>query len=358
VTGLSTPTAGNLAPGQTKDITFQIVASAPVTGNLTGTISGVTGTAGTVETITDNNSLTVPVTATGYPDLVPTINGQNLLTVGVPEIYTVMVANVGNGVNSDGTVTITLPLDVTIDPLSLPSYCLVDSTTNTVTCSPLPAIHPGTFPLDIPLKLTANAPITSESIVVTITGVTGELNVANNTISEELNAVPAPQPDLTSTVEGPDTLTVGEPELYTVTVTNIGTAASTDGSLTITLPADTTGTIDPALLPAGVTCSGMSCTLGMIDLGKVVTIPLEVTATKAFSNEKITTAITAVSGETIEDNNSGELFPIGALEPPPVPTAGDLGQVTPVPALDEVALALLALLIGGLGYFAQRKMRR
>ena len=346
----------------TISLTFDITASAAVNGSITGAISGVTAHGGGAnQRQTNYTPLTVLLTATGAPDLKSTILGNDPLTVGTPELYTVTVVNQGNLPSTDGTVTITLPLDVSVDATTLPSYCsLTPSATDTVvTCDPLPGIDPDDD-LQIPLTLTATAVLTTESVEVVITDVDGEIDTRNNTSTTELSAIAAPHPDLTSSIIGgtPD-LTVGEPQTYKVTVTNIGDLDSADGTLTITLGSHMTGTL-AATLPANVSCSpatGMvfTCTLGTIAANNgSVTLPVEVTATDVFPSEIITADITGVTGEEIEDNNSSESVPIRALLPPPLPAAGSVGQA--VPTLNETALVLLALLLaGGAAVRARRK---
>ncbi|MDR2991169.1 MAG: DUF11 domain-containing protein [Burkholderiaceae bacterium] len=355
---------GSLGPHASKTLTFNIVASAPIAAdNLTAVISGVTskaGPGGTPETNTSNNTLTVPLTATAYPDLKSTISGSGTLTVGSPQIYTVTVVNQGNGASTDGTVTITLPSGVTVDPSStLPGYCSVDSTNTVVTCTPLPGLDPGGNAL-IPLTLTANTAITDKSIVVEITDVTNEQDKTNNTSTLELTAVLPPQPDLTSTIEGPNDLTVGESKLYTVTVANIGDADSIDGTLTVTLPAGMTVDTTATALPTYCTVSSavISCTPlpGIAADGKLE-ISLTLTATNVFSDESIVVNITDVSGEEITDNNGSQLPNISALAPPS-PTAGDLGPTVAVPTLNEMTLALLVVLLLAGGAAAVRARRK
>jgi len=346
----------------TKSVSFDITASAPVNGSITGAISGVAAHGGGAnQQQTSYTPLSVSLTATAAPDLKSTILGNTPLTVGVPELYTVTVVNQGNEPSTDGTVTIRLPLDVSVDATTLLPYCTLSTsaTNNVVTCDPLPGIDPGDE-LQIPLTLTATAVLTTESVEVVITDVDGEIDTRNNTSTTELSAIAAPHPDLTSSIIGgtPD-LTVGEPQTYKVTVTNIGDLDSADGTLTITLGSHMTGTL-AATLPANVSCSpatGMvfTCTLGTIAANNgSVTIPVEVTATDVFPSEIITADITGVTGEEIEDNNSSESVPIRALLPPPLPAAGSVGQA--VPTLNETALVLLALLLaGGAAVRARRK---
>ena len=342
------------APNNVLHLTFQIVASAPVHGGstLTGKISNVTHGGHGQTNYTD---LTVPITATGAPDLKSTISGTTTpMIVGTPEVYTVTVVNQGNEPSADGTVTITLPGDVTVDAATLPAYCSAAGAE--VTCTPLPGLNPGDEE-PIALTLTATAALTSESITVKIANVTDEIDTSNNITTAELNAVPtpaAPQPNLTSTIDGPQSLTVGEPQLYNVTVTNLGGEASTNGTLTITLGSDMTGTIDQAALPAGVSCTlnaantvfDCALTTTIAPNGSVM-IPVEVTATNAFASGVITAGIqNVVPAEEIEENEPSESSPITARNPPPPPLPPG-GGVANVPTLNETALTLLALLMAG-----------
>ena len=63
----------------------------------------------------------------------------------------------------------------------------------------------------------------------------GEANTTNNAASLPVASTGAP--DLVSSVVPPATLTVGTPATFTLTATNQGNLPSSDGAVTLTIPA-------------------------------------------------------------------------------------------------------------------------
>jgi len=126
--------------------------------------------------------------------------------------------------------------------------------------------------------------------------------------------------------------------VYTVTVTNQGNLDSSDGTVNIALPAD--AALDASTLPPHrtATATGLSCTLGpIVQHGGMATIAFMLRATRSFSNEPIQVQVRNVSGEQNTNNNDSTKSLSAA--------AAAAGSAQPVPALDETALMLLALMM-------------
>ncbi|MDO5624976.1 MAG: hypothetical protein Q4G71_09830 [Pseudomonadota bacterium] len=119
--------------------------------------------------------------AAGAPDLDASLSGPATLTVGTPVDYTLTVRNTGTAGSTDGSVTVTLPAGVTVDPASLPAGCTAAPGEQSFTCAALPAIAADDS-TTIGFRATASAPIaTPVDITATIVSVTGEVTTANNT---------------------------------------------------------------------------------------------------------------------------------------------------------------------------------
>jgi uncharacterized repeat protein (TIGR01451 family) len=321
------------------------------------------------------------------PDLlwVPPTLSPITLSVDTPSPVTLTVSNGGPGAGNSlnpavtGTINVTLPDNVMVDG-SLPAGCTVAPPPASFSCdvngldpagSSLASTQSKTFSFNI----VASAPTTGDltAVISNVTAGNGngqnEKTIGNNTLTVPLTATTAPpvpgSPDLAiSPISGSSTLTVDESGTYVVSVVNQGTAASTGGTLTVTLPTGMTGLIDPASLPPGVNnCSANATnTVFTCDLGTIGTnapdnqaaIEIEVIATTAFTDEVITAGIVNVDDQEISSNESGPITAtLGA--PPPV-ALGNTGQATPVPTLDEAGLVLLALLL--VGSAAVVRMRR
>jgi hypothetical protein len=107
----------------------------------------------------------------------------------------VTVTNQGNLPSSNGTVTITVPGGVTVDPASLPAWCSVAGATITCDLTSVSPIAPGDS-RSIPFTLTASQDVTNAVIDATVSGVADEDIVTNNPSSFRINPMTAPVPAL------------------------------------------------------------------------------------------------------------------------------------------------------------------
>lgn len=163
-----------------------------------------------------------------------------------------------------------------------------------------------------------------------------------------------PHPDLVPTVTAPSGLAVGGTGTVAVDVRNQGLVDSTNGSLTISLPAGLE--LDPAgTLPAGCTATSstaVDCTLSTIAAGTSMSLSLPVRAIAPIATAlPITATVQSVTGELApqQSNNSHS----ASVTVGTAPIAA--GQLTAVPTLDAWGLGALAAALGALGMRRQRR---
>lgn len=182
----------------TAPISFAIKASEKLSFTLTGTtaISGsllnnATLTPGAGGTCAANTGCTASVTPTltPIPDLAPTwTTAPASLTVGQPASYTVQVANSGGAANTDGSLTIALPANMAFSGAA-PAGCTVSGAT--MACS-LQALAASGGSASISFSAQASAAFSGATMTATITSVTGETVLTNNTATTPVAAVAPP----------------------------------------------------------------------------------------------------------------------------------------------------------------------
>ena len=127
--------------------------------------------------------------AAGVPDLVPTISGSATPVIGVPTPYQVTVSNTGPADSTDGTLTVTMPAGMTVLPASLPATCTANVGNTSFTCT-LPGLAAGGGSTTISFQAVAAAPLAAGATMgAQVTGVTGEIDTADNSASLALAAV-------------------------------------------------------------------------------------------------------------------------------------------------------------------------
>ena|GEM_PF-2326949 len=132
------------------------------------------------------------------------------------------------------------------------------------------------------------------------------------------------RPDLAANLTGPDTLTVSVPDAYTLALTNVGTASSIDGTVTIVLPAGMTAL--PATLPSFCSVapagSPITCDLSLITPilpGDERDITFSVLACTPGPSD-ITGTVTDVTGEiNFANNTATKTVTVDPLPPAPEP---------------------------------------
>ncbi|QBB69777.1 DUF11 domain-containing protein [Pseudolysobacter antarcticus] len=240
------------------------------------------------------STVNTPVNAPAVK-VVKTASSPNFV-VGVPASYTLTVTNTG----SAATTAITTVVDIVPSSLTigtLPGGCT--SSGQTVTCTIAAGLAtnvPVTFV--IPVTALASANGTSVSNTATISGGGDPTcpNVSNpNCTSTIITPVKSPQLQIVKTASATN-FVVGVPASYTLTVTNIGTAATTATStITDTIP----GTLTIGTLPSGCSNSGqtVTCTIAApLATGTPVSFVIPVTPQAAASGTTLSNTANVIGG--------------------------------------------------------------
>ncbi|MDR2991104.1 MAG: DUF11 domain-containing protein [Burkholderiaceae bacterium] len=165
---------------------------------------------------------------------------------------------------------------------------------------------------------------------------------------------------------------------YTFTVTNNGPAPSSGSIITDVLPE--AFSIDPDDIPgncliaeaynsdgspilgsdSGEPLEELTCNVGPLEVNGryVMTVTGTIPDNADLSENQNVATVIGNESDPDESNNESNSGVLEAPPPPPQPASGAIGAVTPVPALDARALALLAVLMGGLAWFIRRKVGR
>jgi uncharacterized repeat protein (TIGR01451 family) len=222
---------GPLAPNATSTITLTVSVSEAAYPSVTNSV--------TVSTPNDNNpnnNSDDDPTNVLAPDLVIQKIHTEDFVVGTTGVYTITVTNVGTGPTT-GTiiVTDTLPTGLSfVSGTGTNWTCLAVG--QTVTCTnpgPLAPSTSTTITLTVNVESSAYPSVTNSATVST----PGDITPSNNS-DDDPTTVTAP--DLAVTKSHVGNFVVGQNGVYTITITNIGTAP-------------TTGTITAIDLPPGMT---------------------------------------------------------------------------------------------------------
>jgi len=209
--------------------------------------------------------------------------------VGTPASYTLTVTNIGSAATtSTASVVDNIPGTLTIG--TLPGGCT--ATIQQVTCTiaaPLAPNAPVSF--TIPVTPTAAAGGTTVTNTATVSG-GGDpaCPAAANCTSTVGTPVGAPQLQIVKTASAPS-FVVGAPASYTLTVTNIGSAATTStASVVDNIP----GTLTIGTLPGGCSAAAQQVTC-------TIAAPLAPNASASFA---IPVTPTAAAGGTTVTNTA------------------------------------------------------
>jgi uncharacterized repeat protein (TIGR01451 family) len=246
------------------------------------------------------------------PDLAMGKSGPTSATVGVPFGYSLTLANVGTGATSGLiTVTDTVPAGLSINSVVPGAQFGCNINAQTVTCTssnPLSAGSSGVLVATINVTPTQAGGVSN---VATVSG-GGDNSPSNNTsppVNTTVNA--APTPDLAIGKSGPATATVGVSFAYTLTLSNVG-AAATSGTVTVT-------DVIPASLSVGsiVAGGGFGCGVAAQTVTCTSTAPIS----PATSGLVVATInVTPISAGSISNVGSvsggGDNSPSNNVSPP------------------------------------------
>jgi tripartite motif-containing protein 71 len=283
-----------------------ITLNVKVAANAPATLANTANVSGGGESNTANNSASDLATITQkIPDLIVALSHTGDFTQGqTSATYRLTVSNSGNGPTT-GTVTVvdSLPTGFTAKAISGSGWAC---TLGTLTCTRSNALAAGaSYPsITITVAVANNAP-SSVANVASVSG-GGEDNASNDTATD-VTTIVAAVPDLTVTSTHQGNFKRGQNGAkYTLTVRNIGTAATT-GMVTVS-----------DVVPSGVTAtamsgSGWSCNLSNTTCTRNDSLPsggsypaLTVTVNVANTAPSSVTNIATVSGggETVTGNDT------------------------------------------------------
>jgi uncharacterized repeat protein (TIGR01451 family) len=218
------------ASGSAPAITLTVAVGAGAVGGVTNTVT----VSGGGDSNGGNNSASDPTTVNGLPDLTVAKSHSGSFTQGTNGVYTITVSNIGTAASS-GTYTVSdpLPSGLTFVSGTGSAWDCSTSTSTTMTCTRSPQI-----------AVSGSAPAITLTVAVgsgAVGGVTntasvsggGETNTGNNSASDPtaVNGLT----DLTIAKSHSGSFTQGTNGVYTITVSNIGTAASS-GTYTVSDP--------------------------------------------------------------------------------------------------------------------------
>jgi uncharacterized repeat protein (TIGR01451 family) len=286
----TTPTV--LLPGQNApviNLPVTIAASAASPSVNTGTVTGG-GDASCPAAAHCNSMVSTPVDA-------PLINVtkvlQGNLVVGVPTSYVITATNNGQAATIAGTITDTVPTGLTIG--TLPVGC--SATSQNLTCT-LPAGLATGGSVSYTIPVTPQASVSGASVSNTATDNGGgdpSCPVAGHCSGTSTGTVTAPQLSLTKTAT-PSTFVVNQAATYTLTLTNIGTAATT---ATTTISDTIPGGLTIGTLPSGCSATGqaLTCTIAApLATGAPVSFAIPVTPANALNGSSVTNTAGATGG--------------------------------------------------------------
>jgi uncharacterized repeat protein (TIGR01451 family) len=239
-----------------------------------------------------SSTVTTPVDAPQL-QVVKTASGSNFV-VGVAASYTLQVTNTGSAATTAvTTVTDNIPSTLTIG--TLPAGCTASG--QSVTCTIAAGLATNT-PVTFIIPVTATAAASGTTLVntATVSG-GGDPSCPGGASCSSTVTTPVAEPQLQVVKSASSaTFTVGAAASYTLTVTNIGSAATTaPSSVSDNIP----GTLTLGTLPAGCTASGqlVTCTIAAgLATGSPVSFVIPVTPTAAASGSTLTNTATVSGG--------------------------------------------------------------
>lgn len=304
---LTWPGSFVIPAGQFKDLTYQMVMpSTPGTYTNRAIAHMNEFQIDTTPDTTDNSPATSNVTVQTPPDMTITKTHSGNFTQGQSGSYTITATNSG-GSSTSGTVTVTDTLPTGLTPTSATGTgwtCNISAQTVTCTRSDALASQSSYPAITLNVSVAANSPL-SVTNTATVSG-GSETNTSNNTASDPTNINGVP--DLTINKTHTGNFTRGLTGSYTITVNNIGTAA-TSGTVTVTdnVPAGLTPT---AASGTGWTCniSGQTVTCTRSDVlstgNSYPVINMTVSVLQTAADNVTNTATVSGTGELNTGNNS------------------------------------------------------
>ncbi|MBI1742083.1 DUF11 domain-containing protein [Candidatus Acetothermia bacterium] len=247
-------------------------------------------------------ALLVGSTALAAPDLSIAKSHSGNFTVGINGVYTITVTNVGPD-STTGAITVTDTLPTGLNFVSGTgsgwSCSAVGQTATCTNAGPLAASATSNITLTVSASAAGN--LTNIANVAT----SGDTNSANDTASDPTTVNANPQPDLQITKSHSGNFTLGINSVYTLTVTNVG-SASTTGTITVTdtLP---TGLSFVSGIGSGWSCSAVVLTVTCTNPGPLApsaTASITLTVGVNVAGNVTNLATVSTSGDTNASNDT------------------------------------------------------
>lgn len=252
------------------------------------------------------------------PDLTVSVSGPAAGVIGTPYSYTLTVANVGTVAASGASVRFTLPAGVTFGSATGTGGFTGVQAGGVVTFSggSIPAAGAATLTVTVTPTASGTVAVAAGAAVVDPAGTIAEINEANNASTEAVSTTvtAVAQPDLTVSVGAPASAVVGAPYNYTLTVSNIGTAAASGVSVRFGLPAGVTfvSSTNPGDFLSSQAGGVVTFSGGSVAVGSSATLMVRVTPTSVGTVTVAAGAAVADPANTIAETNEANNASTGA----------------------------------------------
>lgn len=285
-TGVPTCSIGDLAAGDSAQVTVEVTVDADAVGPLSNNVSVASDTN---EVNGGDNVASEDTAVIAEADLsIAITDSPDPVAAGTALTYTVEVTNNGPSMASAIEVAVTLPPEVTF---SSTSGCTEDPT-GVPTCSlgDLAPSATASFTITVDVQDDVTGTITASA---TVSSSTTDSNGANDSASEDTEVIATSDLAITKT-DSADPVVAGTNLTYTIEVTNNGPSVATGVTVTDTLDAGTflVSTTGCSEDPNGVP----TCTLGTLAVGNSASFTVEVTVLDAVLGTITNTATVAADG--------------------------------------------------------------
>lgn len=314
--------AATLASGA--NLSFTIPATAGVTGTLTASasVSSAVSDPGTV-----NNSTSASTTVNPLADVGVTLtDSPDPINIGGSLSYGLGITNAGPSTATSVVATLALPSGMTVG--TLPSGCAGSTTIN---CNLATLAAGGNASFTIPATASATG---TQSASASVTAASSDSNSANNSASASTTVNPLADLALSLSTPTPQPVTVNDPVVLTVQVSNAGPSSATTPAVNLVLPSDA------AFIGTTGSCSGTStlvCSLGTLASGgsSSFTVTLSRSTQGAVS---VTGSLTSTTTDPAPGNNGAAIAISFAAATSAAPV-----QVPMIPAWASGLMALYVL---------------